>query len=78
MRSGRASDKIEMKYDDRIDKELSEAGDVQETINTVQNSPDSETLEAVDLVDGTGEDILNLGENGVEGLHSTLDGAEVG
>ena len=78
MRSGLASDKIEMMYYDRIGKELGEAGGVQETISTVQNSPDSETLEAIDLVDGTGEDILNLGENGVEGLHSTLDGAEVG
>ena len=78
MKSGRASDKREMTYDDHIGKKLSEAGGVQDTIDTVQDRPDSETLEAVDLVDGIGEDILNLGENGVQGSHSALDGAEVG
>ena len=77
MKSGRASDKREMTYDDHIGKKLSEAGGVQDTIGTVQDSPDSEPLEAVGLVDSTVEGILNLGENGVQGLHSTPDGAEV-
>ena len=78
MRSGHASDKREMTYEDHICKELSEAGGIQETICIVQNSPDSETLEAVDLVDGTGEDTLDLGENWVQGFHSRPGSVEVG
>ena len=78
MRSGWASDKRETTHDDYICKEFSEAGGVQETIDALQNSPGSETLEAVDFVNGIGEDILNLGEDGIQGFHSTPDGAEVG
>ena len=69
MKSGRASDKREMTHDDHTGKEISEAGGVQETIDTAQNSPGSETPEAVDFIDGTGEDR-------VQGFHSAPDGAE--
>jgi hypothetical protein len=75
MRPDRASDKREMTHNDHTGKELGEAGGIQETVDTLQNS---ETLEAANFVDGTGEDILNLGEDWVQSFHSTPDGAEVG
>ena len=67
-----------MTYDDHIGKKLSEAGGIQDTIDAVQDSPERETFETVDLAYGTVEDILDVSENGVQGLRSTPDGAEVG
>ena len=46
--------------------------------STLQNSPGSETLGAVDPVSCTGENILDLGEDGIQGFNSTPDSAEVG
>lgn len=78
MRSGRVSDKREMTHNDHIGKELGEASRVQETIDSLQNIPGSETLEAVNVVDSTVEDVLDLIEDGIQNFHGTLDGIEVG
>ena len=78
MRSGRASDKREMTHDDHIGKEVSEAGGIQEAIDTLQNSLDSESVEVVDFADGAGQDILNLGEDGVQSFQGIPDSAKVG
>ena len=78
MKLGRVSDKREMTHNDHIGKELGEASRVQETIDTLQNIPGSEALEAVNVVDGAVEDILDLSEDGIQNFHGTLDGIEVG